>query len=428
MLAKSIRFAPGVCAIFLLHPIWLSLADVSAQTIKAIAPDPTGLLAHYAFEGNASNSSGLGPAGNGILVGGPTYKAGVIGQAIDLDGSGGYVNCGNGSVFNLTLQNVVFGGAAFSLSGTLRVANDSTAPLATSPMPQPDATIIWAVAFSPTSQRMAVSAGPDEDQTSLYVNSPGTPENFKVYWSPDTEVHGVTSLAWSHKENALAFIGMSGSRTTKTGEVWLYLLDIASGEIRKVLKIGEADQGKERRLVNVHEEQTVLAWLGNNRVCMPTRDNSIIAVDCNDGHIETLVPAQDCKIWGPVSVSSNKLRFLKRRSSGQGWEVEICDFNDSKVISCGIIPLSSEKTSLEWLSADGKYVFIRVMVNSGKTTIYDVSERALVKEIPIFAESGSEKYFYVPVTVLQGRQLVLLQIIAQPSKRSRQQRLVTMKL
>jgi len=104
MLAKSIRFAPGVCAIFLLHPIWLSLADVSAQTIKAIAPDPTGLLAHYAFEGNASNSSGLGPAGNGILVGGPTYKAGVIGQAIDLDGSSDYVNCGNGSLFNLTKQ------------------------------------------------------------------------------------------------------------------------------------------------------------------------------------------------------------------------------------------------------------------------------------------------------------------------------------
>jgi len=104
MLAKSIRFAPGVCAIFLLHPIWLSLADVSAQTIKAIAPNPTGLLAHYAFQGNASNSSGLGPAGNGILVGGPTYKAGVIGQAIDLDGSGDYVNCGNGSLFNLTKQ------------------------------------------------------------------------------------------------------------------------------------------------------------------------------------------------------------------------------------------------------------------------------------------------------------------------------------
>jgi hypothetical protein len=104
MLAKSTRFAPGVCAIFLLHPIWLSLADVSAQTIKAIAPNPTGLLAHYAFEGNASNSSGLAPAGNGILVGGPTYKPGVIGQAIDLDGSGDYVNCGNGSLFNLTKQ------------------------------------------------------------------------------------------------------------------------------------------------------------------------------------------------------------------------------------------------------------------------------------------------------------------------------------
>jgi hypothetical protein len=86
----------------LLRP--LSFAGPSSQTIKAVAADPAGLVGHYPFEGNAINTSGLGPAGNGILVGGPTYKAGVIGQAIDLDGSGGYVNCGNGSVFNLTKQ------------------------------------------------------------------------------------------------------------------------------------------------------------------------------------------------------------------------------------------------------------------------------------------------------------------------------------
>jgi len=82
----------------------LSFAGPSSQTVKAVAADPAGLVAHYPFERNAINISGLGPAGNGILVGGPTYKAGVIGQAIDLDGSGDYVNCGNGSLFNLTKQ------------------------------------------------------------------------------------------------------------------------------------------------------------------------------------------------------------------------------------------------------------------------------------------------------------------------------------
>jgi TolA-binding protein len=82
----------------------LSFAGPSSQTIKAVAADPAGLVGHYPFEGNAINTSGLAPAGNGILVGGPTFRPGVFGQAIDLDGSGGYVNCGNGSLFNLTKQ------------------------------------------------------------------------------------------------------------------------------------------------------------------------------------------------------------------------------------------------------------------------------------------------------------------------------------
>ena len=331
------------------------------------------------------------------------------------------------------MQNFVFGGAAFVLSGTLRAsqaANLSTAPLAISPMPQPNADIIWSVAFSSPSQRMAVSAGPDEDLTSLYVNSPAALENFQVYWAPDTEVHGIVSLAWSHNEDALAFIGMSGSRTTKTAEVWLYVLDVASGEIRNVLKIGEAIQGKERRLVNVHEERAVLTWFGENKICMNTIDNSIIAVDRNDGHIETLVPAQDHKIMGPASVS-NKLRFLKKRPSlsGNGWDIEVCDFNGSEVIKHGI-PISSEKTFSEGLSGDGKYVFI-IMPDMeepghGKTSIFDVSQKTLVKEIPLVVKRNSKTYGYAPVTVLKGEKVVLFEV--EMNKSSLRRRLCTVKL
>jgi len=320
------------------------------------------------------------------------------------------------------LQNVTFGGAAFALSGTLRAANDSIAPLATSPMPQPDANIIWAVVFSSPSQRMAVSAGSDDDQLSLYVNSLDAPENFQIYWSPDTEVYGVSSLAWSHNEEALAFIGMSGSKTTKIGEVCLYVLDIASGNVRKVLKIIEADSSGERRIVNIHQEKTQLAWFGDKKICARARDESIIAVDCDDGHIDTLVPEQDHKIRGGlVSVSPNKLRFLKKSPSSQGWEIEICEFNGSEVISCGTIPLSSENT-LEWLSADGKYIFISMIGESGKTRIFDVSQMASVKEIPLFAERESENYTYIPVTVLNGEQLVLFEMKHQTGKPSRQRR------
>lgn len=96
------------------HRIWLlclilvslltpsSFAGTSIQTIKAAPPDPSGLVAHYPFEGNASNASAWSPVGNGTLVGDPAYQAGVFGQAIQLDGD--YVRCGNGSLFNLTKQ------------------------------------------------------------------------------------------------------------------------------------------------------------------------------------------------------------------------------------------------------------------------------------------------------------------------------------
>ena len=101
------KHSPCTCflCLFLLFTLTsLCFAGPSSQTIIAVAADQAGLVAHYPFEGNAINTSGLGPAGNGILVGGPTYKAGVIGQAIAFDGVDDYVNCGNRSLFNLTKQ------------------------------------------------------------------------------------------------------------------------------------------------------------------------------------------------------------------------------------------------------------------------------------------------------------------------------------
>jgi len=283
-------------------------------------------------------------------------------------------------------------------------------------MPQPDATIILAVAFSSMSGRMAMSAGLDKDLISIYVNSPIAPENFQVFWSPDTEFHAVTSLAWSHNEEDLAFIGISGSRTAEIFEGWLYILNVASGEIRQVLKIGEEIQGKGQRLVNVDEDKAALAWFGNNKICISTRDNSIIAVDCNDGRIETLVPSQDCKIQGPVSVSSSKLRFLKKRTISQGREIEVCDFDGSNVISNKIIPVTADKISpFSWLSVDGKYAMIGVEEEPesimDKIIIFDVSSQpVIIKEIPSSAKVGSETYTYIPLTILEGKKLVLFEM------------------
>jgi hypothetical protein len=60
--------------------------------------DPS-LVAWYRFDGDASDSSGNNL--HGTEVGDPTYTAGVFGQAIDMDGDGDYVDCGNPPEFTI---------------------------------------------------------------------------------------------------------------------------------------------------------------------------------------------------------------------------------------------------------------------------------------------------------------------------------------
>jgi TolA-binding protein len=82
----------------------LCFADASTETVRAVAPNPTGLVAHYEFEDEAVDASGFQPPADGTLVGNPTYEDGVFGRGINLDGESDYVNCGNKTSFNLTNQ------------------------------------------------------------------------------------------------------------------------------------------------------------------------------------------------------------------------------------------------------------------------------------------------------------------------------------
>jgi hypothetical protein len=64
----------------------------------AQSADPS-LVAWYRFDGDASDSSGNGL--HGSEVGDPTYVEGVFGQALDLDGDGDYIDCGNPPEFDI---------------------------------------------------------------------------------------------------------------------------------------------------------------------------------------------------------------------------------------------------------------------------------------------------------------------------------------
>ena len=104
MAKKSFLLSSFTLSLLCLAMAGVCLADEAGQTIVAAPASSAGLVAHYEFEGNADDASGLDPPAHGALVGNPAYKPGVFGQAIALDGDGDYVKCGNGSLFSLTDQ------------------------------------------------------------------------------------------------------------------------------------------------------------------------------------------------------------------------------------------------------------------------------------------------------------------------------------
>jgi len=290
-------------------------------------------------------------------------------------------------------------------------------PLQTSSIHQPDADIRY-LAISPVSGRMAVSAyvisaGSEKKYDNLlYINSSEQPDKFEVKWSPNVDFTDIYCIGWSHDEKTIAFMATTGNLTTKNAECWIYTLDVKSGTTRKILKIGESVQGKDKNILNV-PERTGLAWLGENKICLLTKDDSIISVDCNDGHIETIVPEQNGSIRGTVSVSPNKLRFAKRRLlSDRSGEVEICEFNGSEVISLGIIP----SVNYAELNFDGKYAFCTSKTEQLTDIIFDISNRAVIKQIPRLAEDETYRYRYKPIAVLKGGQLLLFTSVSELGK------------
>jgi len=71
-------------------------ALITSSTVSADLT--TGLLAYYPFNGNANEETGQYV--DGILNGDASFKKGVIGQALYLDGNGDYVDLGNGLNLN----------------------------------------------------------------------------------------------------------------------------------------------------------------------------------------------------------------------------------------------------------------------------------------------------------------------------------------
>ena len=73
--------------------------DTSLPVSNGIDPGTDNLVAHYKLDGDVLDSSGNG--NDGTIVGDPVFVEGVVGNALDLDGDGDYVDCGNSALFNM---------------------------------------------------------------------------------------------------------------------------------------------------------------------------------------------------------------------------------------------------------------------------------------------------------------------------------------
>jgi hypothetical protein len=79
--------------------VWLMDNLKITMILKPEGPSTEGLVAYYAMEGDATDSSGNGF--NGTIVGDPIYTDGAIGMAMDFNGDD-YVDCGNDEAFSVT--------------------------------------------------------------------------------------------------------------------------------------------------------------------------------------------------------------------------------------------------------------------------------------------------------------------------------------
>ena len=70
----------------------IRLYALARETITPVQPDTTGLVAQYAFDGNANDSIG---SNHGTLQGDPQWVAGYNGSALEFDGFGDWLDCGN---------------------------------------------------------------------------------------------------------------------------------------------------------------------------------------------------------------------------------------------------------------------------------------------------------------------------------------------
>ena len=325
------------------------------------------------------------------------------------------------------MEGVLASGAVFAFAGLARGAQNGNSPgepvlpLATERIPQPDNDMCGWLAFSPVNDRMACASG-ILGEVSLYVSRAGQPEIFDVLWKPNAESSGIQTCAWSPDGKEIAFIAVYGNKETspKFSKISICVVDVASGQVREPVVISEFVDGEKRRSANVSYGKS-LSWWPNSCVLVPANDGSVTKFDTHTGQSETLIAAPDgMAIHNLTLTLSGELRFVKTRYLGpdQGGEFVLAGRSQDGALN-DYVNLTQQLGQIfgARLSRNGDFIFAekRDMSAIGYTPtthlIYKIETRSVIAQIPQSVDYKDDTYIYIPMTMLNDKDLVLIEMI-----------------
>jgi hypothetical protein len=105
------------------------------------------------------------------------------------------------------------------------------------------------------------------------------------------------------------------------------------------------------------------------------------------------------------------VRLLTKSIPAESYDIDVSvsEFQSGEVVSCVKVVPDAGRIILADLSADGDYVFLHVLKDSGPTlSVYDARDGKSIKEIPACADDGAYLHVYTPVAIHDRCELILL--------------------
>jgi hypothetical protein len=317
------------------------------------------------------------------------------------------------------MEGALAAGFAFAFAGLVRGEGTpgSSTPLATQQIPQPENGVCSWIGFSPVNDQSAFISGM-VDKMNLYVSQAGQPQVFDLLWESAADTAGIMSCAWSPNGQEIAFLvqAVNTQATPKTARISVFVIDVGTRAVREPIVIAESADGVDNRLINVSYKKG-LCWRGNIYICIPDNDGGIMKFDSHTGESQTLVASQSgTKVSSVALTPAGELRFVRVRAlePGSGGEFVLCGITQDGVIH-DYENLTQQLGQIfgARLSQNGDFVFVEKRdTGDGTNLIYKIETHGVIGQIPAVLFYQKDMYAYVPVTVRNDNELILIELVS----------------